>query len=688
MWAVSGVSGLALAQSISGLVLVTAALIDGTAGGIAFVQVALASAFGAGAITIGAAALRDPRGVLLLAAFTLGAAAFTRPVVAALPQGVVALSTPLFRGVYPEVFLPAVLWSFAAVFPAVTRFAPADLLGRRAASVMWVLAGVLAVTNVLVAHGWLGEPLHVVQRDHEGNLFWMLFAALSLPATVVVLIRAHRAPGAERLKVIRLAAILAAGCGPFLVAGIARLVPDLDAWMRSGSGRAWIDPVVLGPLMALPILTAIAVLVDGPFELYTRWIAPPAGDGRAGAMRRALTRPFRPRRLESHLTAALHRITGATRRAEITEALRSAMRAALGTDTVVIVDNTSNGPLRGLAALLTDASSPVLLSPGCEPFILLPREDRSWLEARGLSLAASLRRSDGDVIALVLLGAPPRRDHYDGAERWFVHILLIGASIAWAASCDAATFDDGTRAELPPLPAGRYVVERRIGAGATSIVYLAHDIALGRPVALKALIDARRGGGGHLHEEARTMAGLDHPGLAHVYAVESWEGLPVMVMEYFRLGTLADRLRRGKLPQGTVLRIADALLDALGYLHARGVLHRDIKPSNIGITETGVPKLLDFGLATIDDTWAGTPAYMPPEALAGRPPDEHLDRWAVARIISEACDPDVHLGAFLRKALAPLPADRYQSSESMRSALAMVPFARGARTRRPEDPWR
>jgi hypothetical protein len=688
MWAVSGVTGLALAQSISGLVLVTSALIDGTAGGVTFVQLALAAAFGAGAITIGAAALRDPRGVLLLAAFTLGAAAFIRPVVAALPQGVVALSTPLFLGVYPEVFVPAVLWSFAAVFPAVSRFAPADLLGRRAASVMWVVAGVLAVTNVLVAHGRLGEPFHLVQRDHEGNLFWVVFAALSLPATVVVLVRAHRAPSAERLKVMRLSAVLVGGCGPFLVAGIARLFPDLDAWMRSGPGRTWTDPIVLGPLMALPVLTAIAVLVDVPFELYTRWTTPDGTKGRAGAMRAALRRPFRARRLESHLTAALHRITGATRRAEITEALRSAMRAALGTDRLVIVDNTPNAPLRGLAALLTDARGPVPLSPGCEPFILLPREDRSWLETRGLALATNLRGPDGEVFALVLLGVPRRRGGYDGAERWFVHTLLIGASIAWAASGDAAPFDDGTRAELPPLLAGRYVVERRIGAGATSIVYLAHDICLGRPVALKTLTVVGPDGGGHLREEARTMAALDHPGLAHVYGVESWQGLPVMVMEYFRLGTLADRLRRGRLPVGTVLRIADALLDALVYLHARGVLHRDLKPGNIGITETGMPKLLDFGLATIDDTSAGTPAYMPPEALAGGPADEHLDRWAVARIISDACDPDLRLDAFLRRALAPRPADRYQSSESMRRALATVPFSRAARTPPPADPWR
>lgn len=687
MWAVGGVTGLALAQSISGFVLIAAALIDGTAGDVGFVQLALASAFGAGATTIGAAALRDPRGLLLLAAFTLGAAAFTRPVVAALPQGEVALSTPLFLGVYPEIFVLAVLWSFAAVFPSVSRFGRADLLGRRTASGMWVLTSVLGVTNGLVAYGLLGAPFHLVQRDDEGNLLWLVFAALSLPAIVIVLVRAHRAPRAERLKVIRLATVLVAGCGPFLVAGIARLLPGLDAWMRSGEGRAWTDPIVLGPLMALPVLTAIAVLVDVPFELYTRWAAPNGQTGRAGAVRDALMRPFRSRRLDSNLTLALHRITRATRRTEITELLRDTMRAAVGTDRVVIIDNTANGPLRGLAALLIDATGPILLSPGCEPFILLPREDRSWLEARGLSLAASLRRPDGDVVALVLLGVPPHRDGYDGAERWFVHTLLIAASMAWAAAGDAATLDDSSHAELPPLLAGRYVVERRIGAGATSIVYLAHDTGLGRRVALKTLPLVRPGDGERLHEEARTMAALDHPALAQVYGVESWRGLPVMVMEYFEAGTLADRLNQGKLPVGTVLRIADALLDALVYLHARGVLHRDIKPSNIGITGTGMPKLLDFGLATIDDTAAGTPAYMPPEALAGGPADEHLDRWAVARIIREACDPDARLEAFLNTALAPQPADRYQSSESMRAALATTLFSRAARTPPPADPW-
>ncbi|MGH9334336.1 MAG: serine/threonine-protein kinase, partial [Vicinamibacteria bacterium] len=168
--------------------------------------------------------------------------------------------------------------------------------------------------------------------------------------------------------------------------------------------------------------------------------------------------------------------------------------------------------------------------------------------------------------------------------------------------------------------------------------------------------------------EARAMASVTHENLALVYGVESWFGAPLLVVELLEGGTLAHRLRAGKLEILPAIDLGITLAGVLQTLHTAGVLHRDIKPSNIGYTSAGVMKLLDFGLAKIlDDSRAatsartevryedlesvpehaltvltvtrcvvGTPIYLSPEAARGQDPDPGFDLWALAVLLFEA----------------------------------------------------
>jgi serine/threonine protein kinase len=207
------------------------------------------------------------------------------------------------------------------------------------------------------------------------------------------------------------------------------------------------------------------------------------------------------------------------------------------------------------------------------------------------------------------------------------------------------------------------LVDRRIGAGGMGVVYGATDLALRRPVAVKTLPAVSLGHARQLRREARAMAALSHPNLATIYAVDVWRGTPLLIVEYLQGGTLRDALRDGPLAIARVLDVGVLLAGALAHMHDLSILHRDIKPSNIGFTASGVPKLLDFGLAKIvgaatsgtqadatDHTSTpsdragasdpamliGTPAYFSPELAALHPPDTRSDLWALALSLYEA----------------------------------------------------
>jgi hypothetical protein len=698
---------LAAVQTIGALLAAGAAVARGDAVPPLAPQLLVAAAFAAAGLILASASARDGRVLLLLATFTFAASAFARAIVNGLagpwPDG----ATVFYRGVYPEAFVPAALWQFAVLFPAVQRFARFDVWARRIAATAWTLSGLLFAANLGIAYGWRGS-LGLVGRDDPRNLFWHLFAAMALPAFAAIFLRACRSPSAEREKAVRFGCALAAGAAPLLLTGVARMaVPGIEAWMHGPAtlGRLVLDAVILGALAAMPILATLAIVVDRPFELDALLPLPLRqryGRSRLAVLtllRTALV--LRPHRYE-RLTAALDRVRLAGGNPQTVTVLRRELQFGVGARSVEILDAAELPADGALSAIVQDASGPIAFARDAEPFVLLPARDREWLEARDAILAVPVRRRDGLVAAVALLG--PRRGGgaYDRLECWFIATLLTGAAALWSAG-DApvgredASFECGRcglvsdavplpcgcaaaagRAALPKRLAGKFMVVRRLGAGGMGVVYLARDTALHRDVVLKTLPAVRDGAVARLREEARAMAALNHASLATIYGLELWRRTTVLVVEYLAGGTLADRLARGVLAPDEIIALGISLIDALAYMHQRGVLHRDLKPGNIGFTADGTPKLLDFGLSADSGVPAGTAAYLPPEALAGAPPDAAVDLWGLATVLLEAgggSDPD--LSAILARALAPVRAERFQSSTELRDALVGIAHARG-----------
>jgi len=197
-------------------------------------------------------------------------------------------------------------------------------------------------------------------------------------------------------------------------------------------------------------------------------------------------------------------------------------------------------------------------------------------------------------------------------------------------------------APLQALLEGQYVVERELGRGGMGIVYLARDVRLDRPVAVKVLPRAQ-GADPELRErflrEARTSAQLSHPNIVPIYRADEVDGIAFFTMGYVEGENLAERLRaRGPLPPAEAVRVLREAAWALAYAHARGVVHRDVKPENIMI-ERGTSRAIvtDFGIArnqlasalTRDGTVLGSVHYMSPEQAAGDPLDGRSDLYSL-----------------------------------------------------------
>jgi len=263
---------------------------------------------------------------------------------------------------------------------------------------------------------------------------------------------------------------------------------------------------------------------------------------------------------------------------------------------------------------------------------------------------------------------------------------------------------------------GRYSLDRELGRGGMGIVYLARDVALDRPVAIKRLppqLSADPGLRARFLQEARTAGKLSHPNIVPIHAVEEHGDVVFFVMSYVEGETLGARIRRlGRLPADAVAKVLRQVAWALAYAHQRGVIHRDVKPDNILLERGGDRALVtDFGIARV--AHAGTPTatgdlmgtvhYMSPEqasggaldgrsdlyalgatgfhALTGRPPfDAPAPAAVLARHLTEppprvaALRPDVPpaLASVVDRCLAKEPDGRFASGEALAEALDRV----------------
>jgi len=214
-----------------------------------------------------------------------------------------------------------------------------------------------------------------------------------------------------------------------------------------------------------------------------------------------------------------------------------------------------------------------------------------------------------------------------------------------------------------------YRIGAAIGAGGMGEVYRATDTRLGRDVALKLLPEALASDRDRLarfEREAKLLASLNHPGIAHLYGFEevTLDGgakAHVLEMELVEGEDLAERLKRGAIPIDEALAIARQAAEALEEAHEKGIVHRDLKPANVKVTPDGRVKLLDFGLAkawtgeaasatsssdlsqspTLAHTGTaaglilGTAAYMAPEQARGKGVDKRADIWAFGVLLWE-----------------------------------------------------
>jgi hypothetical protein len=263
-----------------------------------------------------------------------------------------------------------------------------------------------------------------------------------------------------------------------------------------------------------------------------------------------------------------------------------------------------------------------------------------------------------------------------------------------------------------------YAFEKVLGRGGMGIVFLAKDLVLERPVALKVLppefsADSRLVG--RFHREARTAAKLDHPGIVPIHAVETTAGFHYFAMKYITGQSVQDLLEGGPVPLEACLRVLQDAAAALGHAHQRGVVHRDIKPGNIMVDQHGGAIVMDFGISkaiqagtayTQAGQIVGTPHYMSPEQAKGIDLDGRSDQYSLALVgyqmltgkvpfdsdsphvvllkhISELLPPVVtvrpdvpaHISEALARALAKEPGERFATMEEFAGALAGRPVA-------------
>ncbi|NLN88195.1 MAG: protein kinase [Syntrophomonadaceae bacterium] len=262
---------------------------------------------------------------------------------------------------------------------------------------------------------------------------------------------------------------------------------------------------------------------------------------------------------------------------------------------------------------------------------------------------------------------------------------------------------------------GRYELLDIVGEGGMSKVYRARDNILDRIVAVKILKDEfakDRGFVERFRSEALSVARISHPNIVNVFDVGAQDGTYYIVMEYVDGHTLKHLIReQGPLTVEKAVDIAVMICDGVHHAHEKGIIHRDIKPHNILITEQGIVKVADFGIAqavsagtiTYGNNIIGSVHYFSPEQAKGEPVNRTADIYSIGCILFEmvtgsvpfnadspitialrhineeppsprATNPEVPpaLETIIHKAMAKQPGERFQTAQEMRNALLKV----------------
>jgi serine/threonine-protein kinase len=298
--------------------------------------------------------------------------------------------------------------------------------------------------------------------------------------------------------------------------------------------------------------------------------------------------------------------------------------------------------------------------------------------------------------------------------------VMLGGGAATGRT-NVSILGEGGALEKPML--GRYQVEKELGKGAMGVVYLGKDPKIGRVVAIKTMALSQEFEADELAEvkerffrEAETAGRLSHPNIVTIYDAGEEHDLCYIAMELLKGGDLVSFTKAGSLlPPSKVISIVARAAEALGYAHKQGVVHRDVKPANLMYhPETDTLKVTDFGIARLTDSSKtktgmvlGTPSFMSPEQLAGKRIEGRSDLFSLAvslyqllsgklpfegesmaqlmfKIATEpptdirTVNPGLPPGlvAFLERAMAKNPDERFQSGEEFAQSLRIAPAAK------------